>query len=677
MPAPIAKKIPKKLSIHNDTRIDNYYWLNNREDKEVIDYLKKENEYTQTQLKETRKLQVKLFKEIRGRIKEDDQSVPYFKNGYWYYSRFEEGNEYPVFCRKKESLDKKEEVILNVNELAKGYDFYQVAGLTISPNNRYLIYGVDTLSRRKYDLFVKDLQEGINLDIKIENTGGGSTWAADNKNFFYTRKDEQTLRTHQIYRYDVEKKSETLVFEEQDETFNSYVGKTKDGKYLIIGSNSTLTSEMQYLDANNPLGNFQIFQKRTRGLEYFINHWRDQWLITTNLDAQNFRLMHCKEAQTQKEHWKEEIEHRPNTLLEGLEVFNNFWVLSERTEGLTQLRVLNKESGEDYLVPVQDEAFEISDGINPEMETSKLRYNYTSLTTPNSVYDFDMVSKERSLKKRQEIVGGYKPEDYKSERITVRARDGQEIPVSIVYKKSLKKEKNPLLLYGYGSYGYSMDPYFSSVRLSLLDRGFIYAIAHIRGGEELGRQWYEDGKLLKKKNTFFDFIDCAEHLIQSGYTDISQLFAMGGSAGGLLMGAVLNMRPDLWKGVIAAVPFVDVVTTMLDERIPLTTGEFDEWGNPKEKKFYDYIKSYSPYDNVESKEYPNLLVTTGLHDSQVQYWEPAKWVAKLRDLKTDNNLLLLHTDMQTGHGGASGRFERLKEVAMEYAFLLHLVRIPD
>lgn len=673
MTAPIAKKIPKKLIQHNDTRVDNYYWLNQRDNQEVIDYLKEENEYTKLKLKGTEKNQKELFNEIKNRIKEDDQSVPYFKNKYWYYNRFEEGKEYPIFCRKKERLDGKEEILLNVNEMAEGFDFYQVVGLSISPNNRFLIYGVDTLGRRKYTLQVKDLQSNKDLNIKIQNTGGGSTWAADNNHFFYTRKEEQTLRTHQIFRFDISSKNETLVFEEKDETFNTYVGKTKDGKFLLIGSSSTLTSEMQFLEANKPKGEFKIFQKRIRGLEYFVSHWENEWLITTNLEAQNFRLMRCQENQTKKEFWQEVIAHRKETLLEGLDVFTHFWVLSERTKGLTQLRVINKKNGEDYIVPVQDEAFEISEGINPEMETNTLRFNYTSLTTPNSVYDFDMITKRKILKKQQEVVGGYHPEEYQSERIFVKARDGAEVPLSIVYKKDMKKDKNPLLLYGYGSYGYSMDPYFSSVRLSLLDRGFVYAIAHIRGGEELGRQWYENGKLLKKKNTFFDFIDCAEHLIQKGYTDTSQLFAMGGSAGGLLMGAVINLRPDLWKGVIAAVPFVDVVTTMLDENIPLTTGEFDEWGNPKEKTYYDYIKSYSPYDNISEVEYPNLLVTTGLHDSQVQYWEPAKWVAKLRDLKKDNNLLLLHTDMKTGHGGASGRFERLKEVAMEYAFLLHLL----
>ena len=677
MQEPKAKKINKELISHGDIRIDPYYWLNDRENPEVIDYLNKENEYTQYKLKPTEQLQDKLYKEIVGRIKEQDESVPYFKNGYWYYTRYEEGQEHPIYCRKKESLDSEELILVNVNELAKPHAYYHLAGMSVSPNNRYLAYGEDTVSRRIYTIHIKDLESGKLLDLEIKQTTGGSAWASDNQTLFYTEKDDKTLRSHRINKIDIKSKAQTVVFEEKDETFYCHVSRSKSQKYLIISSDSTLTSEYQYLDVDNPDGKFEVFQERIRGVEYSTSHFEDGWYILTNWDAQNFRLMHCKEGQTSREHWTEVIAHRPETLIEGIELFKNFMVVEERTIGLNHLRVINQSDKSEYYIPFNDEAYSCWTGVNPEYDTEVLRMGYTSLTTPTSIFDFNLRTRDNKLMKQQEIVGGYNPALYESKRLTVKARDGKEVPISLVYKKDLFNNENPLLLYAYGSYGHSLDPYFSSVRLSLLNRGFVFAIAHIRGGEDLGRAWYDDGKLLNKKNTFNDYIDCAEYLKANSWCHSDKLYAMGGSAGGLLMGAVINDRPDLWKGVIAAVPFVDVVTTMLDDTIPLTTGEYDEWGNPNEEEYYHYIKSYSPYDNVKTQEYPNMLVTTGLHDSQVQYWEPAKWVAKLRDIKTDNNLLLLHTNMETGHGGASGRYAVHKETAMEYAFFLMLEGINN
>lgn len=677
MQAPRAKKIPKQLSIHGDARIDNYYWLNQKEDQAVIDYLNEENAYTEEKMASTKNLQDKLYHEIIGRIKEDDESVPYFKNEYWYYTRYVKGGEHPIYCRKKGSLDHPEEVMLDVNDLASDHAYYHVAGLSVSPDNRYLAFGEDTLSRRIYTIRIKDLSSNQILDISILKTTGGAAWANDNKTLFYTERDEQTLRSFCIKRFNMETAKTDLVFEEKDETFYCYVGKSKSQEYLVISSDSTLTSEYQYLSANDPYGDFKMFQSRIRGMEYSISHFEGGWYILTNWDAQNFRLMHVDGKATQRDYWKEIIAHRNDTLLEGMELFSEFMVLEERRLGINQLRILDHNTKEDYYLQFNDEAFSCWTGVNPEFNTEVLRYGYTSLTTPNSVFDYNMKTKEQVLLKQQEVVGGYDSSLYSSKRIMAEARDGIKVPISLVYRNDLYTGENPLLEYAYGSYGHSMDPYFSSVRLSLLDRGFVYAIAHIRGGEDLGRAWYEDGKLLQKKNTFYDFIDCAEYLIQEKWVKAGKLYAMGGSAGGLLMGAVINERPDLWNGVIAAVPFVDVVTTMLDDSIPLTTGEYDEWGNPNEEEYYHYIKSYSPYDNVRPQEYPNLLVTTGLHDSQVQYWEPAKWVAKLRELKTGNQLLLLYTNMETGHSGASGRFSAHKETAMEYAFFLMLEDIKE
>ena len=676
---PVAKKIPKELTIHGDTRIDNYFWLRERDNPEVIEYLNAENAYTDSVMAHTKALQKKIYDEIVSRIKQDDSSVPYKKNGYYYYVRYEKGGEYPIYCRKKGSLDAEEEIMLNVNEMAKGYAYYQVVGLNVSEDNKFLAFGVDTVSRRKYTIYVKNLETGELLPDKISITTGGSTWSNDNKTLYYTTKDPETLRSNKIFRHTLgsSQKNDFLVFEEKDETYSTFVYKSKSKKFLIIGSESTLSTEYRIADANADNPEFQIFQARERNLEYSIYHFNDKFYVLTNWDAQNFRLMETPDTKTEKENWKEVIPHRKDVLLEDVDIFKNYLVLSERKNGLNQIRIINQTDKSDYYIDFEEETYSAWTTTNLDFDTDILRYSYTSLTTPNSVYDFDMKTKEKTLLKRDEVLGDFDPANYEAKRLYATAGDGTKIPISLVYRKDKFKQdgNNPLLQYAYGSYGYSMDPYFSSVRLSLLDRGFVYAIAHVRGGQEMGRQWYEDGKLLKKKNTFTDFIACSEYLIEQKYTNPDKLFAMGGSAGGLLMGAIANMRPDLYKGIIAAVPWVDVVTTMLDASIPLTTSEYDEWGNPNDKVYYDYMLSYSPYDNVKAQDYPNMLVTTGLHDSQVQYFEPTKWVAKLRAMKTDNNLLLLKINMDTGHGGASGRFKRYEETALEYAFMLDLLGI--
>lgn len=693
-PAPMAKKVPFNITEHNDTRVDNYYWMRlsdeqkeapdstrDQQTKDVLEYLNAENAYLKTALSHTEALQTKLFEEMKGRIKEDDESVPVKDNGYWYYTRFEKGKDYAIQCRKKESMETgTEEVLVNGPERAAGKDYWSLGGLEVSDDNRLLSWSEDVLSRRVYTIYFKEIATGKLLEDKIEGTSGGATWAADNKTVFYSKKDPVTLRDFQVWRHSLgtPQSQDVLVYEEKDEEFRCGVGRTKSKQFLVIGSSQTLSSEYQILEADQPTGKFRLFQPRERNLEYTIDHYGDKFYVTTNLEARNFRLMECPIDKTAKENWTEVIAHREDVLLEGIEIFKDHLVVDERKAGLTQLRVIRWADRLEHYISFPDPAYSAGVGANPDFNTNILRFGYSSLTTPSSTFDYNMDTKERELKKQQEVVGGHNPENYVSERFFATARDGVKVPVSLVYKKGTKLDGSaPLLLYAYGSYGYSMDAGFSSSRLSLLDRGFIYAIAHIRGGQEMGRQWYEDGKLLKKKNTFNDFIDCAEHLLANSYTSKEKLFAMGGSAGGLLMGAITNMRPDLWKGIVSAVPFVDVVTTMLDETIPLTTFEFDEWGNPKNKEYYDYMKSYSPYDNIEAKAYPNILVTTGYWDSQVQYWEPAKYVAKLREMKTDTNLLLFLCNMEAGHGGKSGRFEALKEVALEYAFMMDLVGIKE
>jgi oligopeptidase B len=671
---PMAKKIKKELTIHGHTRIDYYYWLNQRENPEVVKHLEAENQYKDAILKPTEGLQKKLYDEIVRRIKKTDMSVPYKYQGYYYYQRYEGEGEYPIYCRKKGDLKNKEEILLNVNEMAKGYDFFYVAGHSVSPDNNMLAYGVDTVSRRKYKIYFKNLKTNeVSKDV-LTNTTGRAVWANDNKTVFYSTKDK-TLRSYKIFNHVIgtDVSHDREIFHETDPTFSTYVFKSKSRKYIFIGSFHTLSSEYRFIKADNPDDQFKVIQKREKNLEYDVDQYGDYFYIKTNYRAKNFKLIRTPIASPSKENWLDVIPHRDDVLLMNFEIFENFLVLGERKEGLRQLRVKKWDGKGDYYIRFEEEAYMSYISTNPEFETDVLRYGYTSLTTPNSIFDYDMNTRKQKLLKREEVVGEFDPGNYKSERFYVAVRGKTRVPVSLVYKKEMTRNgKNPLLLYGYGSYGASMDPYFSSVRLSLLDRGFIFAIAHIRGGQEMGRQWYDDGKLLKKKNTFYDFIDCAKYLIQEKYTCSDKLFAMGGSAGGLLMGAVVNMEPELFNGIIAGVPWVDVVTTMLDDSIPLTSAEYDEWGDPRQKDYYEYMLSYSPYDNVEAKPYPAMLVTTGLHDSQVQYFEPAKWIQKLREMSTSRNKILLHVNMEAGHGGVSGRFRRHKETAMEYAFMLDL-----
>jgi len=674
---PIAKIVPKTLEKHGDVRVDNYYWLNDRENPEVIDYLNKENEYYNKMTAHTKEFQKDLYEEMKGRIKEDDASVPYLYNGYYYITRFETGKDYPIYSRKKGSLSADEEILFDCNELAKGKSFFQLGGMSISPDNKFAVYSTDFVGRRIYTLQIKNLETGEILKDKITNVDGRGIWANDNKTIFYTTQDKVTLRSDKVYRHKLgtDAKSDVLIFNEKDDTFNVSISKEKSKKYIVIESGSTLTSEFRTLLADTPDGEFKIFQPRVRGLEYTISHFGDSFYVVTNKDdATNFKLMKTPENATSKENWKDVITHRDDVLLEDIDIFKDYLVVSERSNGLNKIRIMPWDGKGEYYLPFDSETYTAYTATNVDFDTDILRYGYQSLNTPSSTVDFNMKTKEKKVMKEQQVLGGkFKKENYTEERIWATATDGTKIPISVIYKKGLKKDgKNPLLLYAYGSYGASMDAYFSSTRLSLLDRGFVYAIAHIRGGEDLGRQWYEDGKLLKKKNTFTDFIDCSKFVIAQKYTSPEHLYAEGGSAGGLLMGSIVNMAPELYNGVIAQVPFVDVVTTMLDDSIPLTTGEYDEWGNPNEKEYYDYMKSYSPYDNVKAQAYPNMYVSTGLHDSQVQYWEPAKWVAKLRATKTDKNVLFLDTNMDAGHGGASGRFEALKELAKEFTFLLDL-----
>jgi len=679
---PIAKVIPHELEKHGHVRIDNYYWLNDRENPEVIDYLNKENDYYNQSTAHTKDFQKDLFEEMKARIKEDDSSVPYFYNGYYYITRFEKGKDYPIHSRKKGSLDAKEEIMFDCNEMAKGHSYFNLNGISISEDNQWVSFGVDTVSRRQYTIQIKNLETNEILPLKIENTTGGATWASDNKTLFYSRKDEVTLRPDRIYKHKLgsNPSDDVVVYFEKDDTFNVSIYKSKSKKYLIISSESTLTSEFQILLSATPDEQFKVFQKRTRELEYSISHYEDSFYIVTNKDdATNFKVMKTPEDKTSKENWVDLIPHREEVLLEGIDIFKDYLVVSERFDGLNKIRIMPWNGEGEYYLPFELETYTAYTTTNIDFDTEILRYGYQSMAIPSSVIDFNMRTKEKTILKEQEVLGGkFDKNNYIEERIWATAQDGTKIPMSMVYRKGVELNgKNPFLLYAYGSYGMTMEPYFSTTRLSLLDRGFIYAIAHVRGGEDMGRMWYEDGKLLKKKNTFTDFIDCSKHVIAKKYTSAEHLYAEGGSAGGLLMGAIINMNPELYNGVIAQVPFVDVVTTMLDETIPLTTGEYDEWGNPNVKKYYDYMLSYSPYDNVKEQDYPNLYISTGLHDSQVQYWEPAKWVAKLRVLKTNSKQLFMDTNMDAGHGGASGRFESLKEVAKEFSFLLDLEKVKN
>ena len=679
---PSAKKIPKELKKFDSKRVDNYFWLKNRDDPKVIEYLEKENDYFKKMTSDTEDFQETIYNEIKKKIKEDDQSVPYFLNGYWYLTKYQKNKNYPIYLRRKSDLNSKDQILFDCNLLAEGYEYFNLSNIKISPNNKFAAYSVDTLSRRLYTIRIKNLHTGEVLNDQIINTSGGFAWANDNKTLFYTNRDSDTLRNDKILRHEIGTKSkdDKIVFHEKDNTFYTSVSKSKSNKFIIISSHSTLTSEFQFLDANKPLDNFRLFNQRKRGLEYSINHYEKFFYIITNIDnAKNYKLMKTPIGGTEYENWINVIDHRKDVLIEGIDIFKNYLVISERANGLNRINVRKWDDSESYYLDFKSETFSSYTTTNVDFDTNILRYGFNSLTQPPSIIDFNMSSKKKTIRKQQQVLDdNFKNKNYISERIWSQSEDGTKIPISLVYKKGLiKNNKNPLLLYGYGSYGNTIDPYFSISRLSLLDRGFVFAIAHVRGSEYMGRKWYDEGKLLKKTNTFKDFITCTKHLISEGYTNTNQTYAYGGSAGGLLMGSVINMEPELYNGVIAAVPFVDVLTTMLDETIPLTTGEYDEWGNPNNEEFYNYILSYSPYDNVKKMKYPNLLVTTGLYDSQVQYWEPAKWVAKLRELKVGENLLLLKTNMDSGHGGASGRFDALKEVAREYVFLFSLENIHN
>ena len=679
---PSPKKKPKNLKKFDSIRVDNYYWLKNRNDPDVIKYLEKENDYYDKKTSHTKEFQDKIFKEIKNRIKEDDKSVPYFLNGYWYITKFKKDKDYPIYVRKKETLDSKEQILFDCNFLAKNYNFFNLSNIKISPDNKLAAYSIDTVSRRLYTIKIKNLETGKFLNDCIDNTSGNFAWGNDNTTLFYTNRDSETLRNDKIYKHvlGTNSKDDELVFHEKDNTFYTNVSKSKSNKFIVIASYSTLTSEFQFLNADTPHDDFKLFSKRKRGLEYSINHFENYFYIITNTDnSKNYKLMKTSVKNTDYNNWINVIDHRKGVLIEGVDVFKNYLVVSERSNGLNRINIKKWDDSEDYYLDFNCETYSAYTTNNIDFNTNILRYGFNSLTNPPCVIDFNMETKEKTIRKQQQVLDpDFDKDNYISERIWSKSEDGTDVPISLVYKKGLQKNsKNPLLLYGYGSYGNTIDPYFSISRLSLLNRGFIFAIAHVRGSEYMGREWYENGKLLNKKNTFRDFISCTKYLISQGYTNSKQSYAYGGSAGGLLMGSVINLAPELYNGVISAVPFVDVVTTMLDESIPLTTGEYDEWGNPNEKEYYNYILSYSPYDNVSQINYPNLLVTTGLYDSQVQYWEPAKWVAKLRELKKDNNLLLLNINMSSGHGGASGRFEALKEVAKEYAFLFDLEKIHN
>lgn len=678
--APVAEKKAKELIAHGDTRIDNYYWMNDffkkgPDSTKVVDYLNAENAYYDTMMSGTKTLQDNLYTEMKARIKEKDESVPVFKNGYFYYSRVVEGKDYFVYCRKKGTLQAPEEVLLDVNAMAEGHNYFSATGFSVSMDNKLLAYGIDMLSRRQYDIYVKNLETGEIYKDKIPNTEADPVWANDNQTFFYTAKNPVTLLSEKIKRHKLgtDAAADKVVYEEKDPSNYIGVDKTKSDRFILITSQATLSSEVRWIDASKPEATFTVFQPRMKAVLYNVDHAVDKFYIRTNLNAKNFKIVTCPEAKTDSSAWTDLVAHNDKVLIQGFDLFKNFIAISERKDGLTQIHILNTKDNSSHYLAFDEAAYAANIAYSPDYNTDVMRYNYTSLTTPNSVYDYNMSTKAKTLKKQQEVIGSFKATDYETERVMATAKDGTKIPISIVYKKGFKKDgKAPLLLYGYGSYGASMEASFSSVRLSLLDRGFAYAIAHIRGGQEMGRYWYEDGKMNKKINTFTDFIDCAEFLLAGKYTSKEHLYTSGGSAGGLLMGAVVNMRPDLWHGVVAQVPFVDVLTTMSDPTIPLTTNEYDEWGNPANKESYMYMKSYSPYDNVTRQAYPNMLITTGLHDSQVQYFEPAKWVAKLRDMRTGNNIILLHTDMEAGHGGASGRFKALKDRAREYAFLFAL-----
>ena len=671
MKAPTPKKMPHRLECHGQVRTDGYFWLKDRENPDVIDYLNRENDYTEFTMRNHRDLRDNLYREMRSRIVEDDSSVPYLFNGYWYYTRFDKGAEHPIYCRKETNLDSDEMILLNENEMAKEFPYFEVVSFAVSLDNKTLVFAEDITGRRMYRVRMKNLDSGEITDLKLTNTSGDLVLSNNGNFLYYGLKDTETLRACQIRKLNLSDFSDELVFFEKDESFTCGIDKSGDLTTLFIGSQSSVTTEYHFKSAYDDAP-FELFLERTRGHEYYPESCPSGFFIQTNDGAKNFRLVRCGREQRNVADWTDVQPHSKEVFIEEFEVFKDYLVIQEKINGLSQFKVYNLSDLRYRIVPVKEEAYTLYFGTNVDFNSTILRVGYSSMTTPHSVFDIDLNTFEWTLKKQTVVLGDFDSKNYTSERIWATAADGTKIPASLVYRNDTfrKNGTNPLLLYGYGAYGSTIDPYFSSIRLSLLDRGFVFVIAHIRGGEYLGRSWYEDGKVLKKMNSFTDFIAVAEFLVQRKYADPSNLFAMGGSAGGLLMGAVANLRPDLWKGIVSQVPFVDVITTMLDESIPLTTGEYDEWGDPRKKEFYDYILSYSPYDQLEKKDYPAMLITAGLHDSQVQYWEPAKYVAKLRELKTDQNPVMLFTNMDAGHGGASGRFESLKEVALEYAFII-------
>ncbi len=673
---PQAKKQPREFTEHGNVRTDDYYWLREKENPEVIAHLNAENAYTESVLAGTKGLQQELFEEMKGRMNENDMSAPYRYGGYFYYSRTEAGKQYPIFCRKPDTLDAQEEILLDENVVAEGHEFLSVAFIEVSPNHRLLAYAVDFKGNEKHEVRIKDLETGDHLSDRITDVEYSFEWANDSRTFFYTVSDE-TSRPYRVMRHTLgsDASADALVYEDLDERFFVSLSKSRSEKYIFIELESKITGETHVLDADVPGAPYRIIAPRRQGHEYSVEHHGDEFLIVTNKDAKNFRLMSAPVASPSEEQWKEVIPHRKDVMLEGVDAFESFVVVHELEGALRQLRVIRE--GEDYRIPMPAQVYALGSAPNAEYVSDVFRFAYSSLATPSTTYDFDTRAKELVTVKKRQVFGGFDESAYEVERTFAVAEDGTRIPVSLAYRKGAKTGKNPLWLHGYGSYGSLQNPSFVESRISLLDRGFVFALAHIRGGGEGGRLWYEDGKFLKKRNTFTDFITCAEHLVANGYGAKDKLVVSGRSAGGLLMGAVANMRPDLFQAIVTAVPFVDVINTMMDPTIPLTVTEYEEWGNPNDREYYEYMRSYSPYDNVSGQAYPHILVTAGLNDMRVQYWEPAKWVAKLRELKTDGNMLLLKTDMDSGHGGASGRYDALKETALEYAFALKALGLTD
>ncbi len=683
--APIAPLKAYAVASPHGERSDPYYWLRDdeRRDLDVLGYLNAENAYHAVHRERSKSLEDKVYNEIIARLKQDDATVPYRKNGFWYYIRFEPGKEHPIFARRPGSLDAEEQVMLDANEASVCHDYYQIGEMDVSPDSEWLAFCEDTVGRRQYRLRFKNLRTGEVLRDSIADVEPDIAWANDSRTLLYIEKDPETLLGTYVKKHVLGSNPEqdALVFEQTNKTLYTGVSKSKSDRFLFIHMEGTLTSEWRYADAADPSLTFKVFLPMQRDHEYEVEHLEDRFIVRTNWQARNFRLMSVAVGDERTlHHWRDIVAHREDTFIDEFDVFKNFIVLSVRNDGLRKLavRALTPPDAPEFFIASDEAAYTTAISANPELDSEVLRYTYSSLATPTTVYDFNMRTGEKTLLKRDPVLGGFDPAAYQTEFLFAPSRDGRRIPVSLIYRKGLRRDGSaPLLQYAYGSYGLSMDPGFSSARFSLIDRGFVYAIAHIRGGQEMGRAWYDDGRLLHKKNSFTDFIDVTHFLVEERYAGKDKVFAMGGSAGGLLMGAIANMSPQDYRGIVAQVPFVDTVTTMLDNSIPLTTNEYDEWGDPRDKASYEYMLSYSPYDNVRAQAYPAMLVTTGLWDSQVQYYEPAKWVAKLRAMKTDSNPLLFHIDMDAGHGGKSGRFQRYREIAMEYAFILDQMGIRD